>query len=1139
MDYPEPHTLTATQVFAALGQLKLYLENLPPELPEPISPSTSKYAEFVNFNLDVDIFEKTGDDVATMGEQFERVFGFKARTTGDQIIPIEERGEAITAVHAVLIKYYKKYPRNNVLKKWIIDILKGVEKAFRIHGRPLPSQDPPVDSGEKQTPSKRPRSPASDSGSELEIVGPSSSEKGSRKKLWKPSQTGPGRHADELMGSCINRWVEETNEGKKKYTWTCIACGKQSASNPVRDRVFKHVKECRKFKKYDHDLHRRILNELAGESLGAQVKATSEAPAPETPSQASGSGGSGGSTGIERRLQSLPPGSQPTLNMAPFREAGKKLTKDKKELLKKTVDLYVLQFITALGLSPQIVDSFWFRQIVEALNPNYKPMTSDELIDRHIPAEAAHIRQETIKRLRQEKNLSLTFDGTTIRKPESIYTSHVTTPSRETYVLSFHHDNGAAEHHTMDWICERINGDIEEIGEGRMGSLCSDSTSVTLGSRVRVCEEKPSIFNFDDAIHAISKPIEGVTKLDEFKEPISVMKGVVKFFKKSTFSTLALREQRAAEGEKVMALQKVARTRFGTHYDAAQALIPQLSSIRALVNNKTVKFKDANIHRVFATRQAFHDFETALLEYVTIIEPLIRSLWSLEAAHANGSDVFLFWLASAASLKARLTQTNPELVRPEVAKKVVKVFNYRYHKFFQDNDFYFTAFMLDPRYNREDFLRETHEGGLRLVVPPQNVPGVRPAVNRVPFNAAYQRVKEFLKKMLKAMLDVAKRKPDESEPLLQEISPAQAVSELRDQLEAYWRGAGIWMYNAGLPSNDPLDWWETVAKNPKGRVLGMLACKIFSCLINSMPDERTNSTITWLNSAVRGSQNAETIQDHVMIRQWYTVHDPPPGYKEFIKNPPKGLMETKAGRRNPALRNTYKKEPYRPAVKFRQLDKRVLERVKTLLPAPKAIAHDPAPPPADVPNPVAAAPPASLHLREEEEESASESEDEAHNAVQNSAPAEPAGTSPLELANFLLDPLIDLNAKGLRDLLEDEDPDGREDEERSEHGGASSAVSSDWDDNPDWRWLMQVLQRTIIPIAAQRLMINLRKVDYMGSRPIASKLLFAPPPPGSEDDGEDDEHRRDQLEMNVERSNVRSCAGQGDPYGTESAVVNA
>ena len=43
-------------------------------------------------------------------------------------------------------------------------------------------------------------------------------------------------------------------------------------------------------------------------------------------------------------------------------------------------------------------------------------------------------------------------------------------------------------------------------------------------------------------------------------------------------------------------------------------------------------------------------------------------------------------------------------------------------------------------------------------------------------------------------------------------------------------------------------------------------------------------------------------------------------------------------------------------------------------------------------------------------------------------------------------------------------------------------------------------QYVIIPILVQRLIINMRKVDYMGSEPVASKLLFAPPAPGSEDD---------------------------------------
>ncbi|TEB28594.1 hypothetical protein FA13DRAFT_1711624 [Coprinellus micaceus] len=64
----------------------------------------------------------------------------------------------------------------------------------------------------------------------------------------------------------------------------------------------------------------------------------------------------------------------------------------------------------------------------------------------------------------------------------------------------------------------------------------------------------------------------------------------------------------------------------------------------------------------------------------------------------------------------------------------------------------------------------------------------------------------------------------------------------------------------------------------------------------------------------------------------------------------------------------------------------------------------------------------------------------------------------------------------------------------------------------------------IIPILAQHLLINMRKVDYMGSEPIASKLLFAPPAPASEDDLEGD---FDSLEMTQGPSGLRQGGSAG------------
>lgn len=39
----------------------------------------------------------------------------------------------------------------------------------------------------------------------------------------------------------------------------------------------------------------------------------------------------------------------------------------------------------------------------------------------------------------------------------------------------------------------------------------------------------------------------------------------------------------------------------------------------------------------------------------------------------------------------------------------------------------------------------------------------------------------------------------------------------------------------------------------------------------------------------------------------------------------------------------------------------------------------------------------------------------------------------------------------------------------------------------------------VMPIFAQRLLLNVRQIDYIDSRPAASTLLFAPPPGASID----------------------------------------
>ena len=107
--------------------------NLPVSLPLHNKATESIYGAFLHFTIDPDILEKTGDEVGVFSEQLKGIFGWKTRSTGDGIIPIKERGRALSTAVDVLSRFHDKHPNNAVIEKWGFDIGKGVEKVYQIH----------------------------------------------------------------------------------------------------------------------------------------------------------------------------------------------------------------------------------------------------------------------------------------------------------------------------------------------------------------------------------------------------------------------------------------------------------------------------------------------------------------------------------------------------------------------------------------------------------------------------------------------------------------------------------------------------------------------------------------------------------------------------------------------------------------------------------------------------------------------------------------------------------------------------------------------------------------------------------------------------------------------------------------------
>src|SRR6266550_1855868 len=466
--YPPAEQISDLQFISVMAQLRTLLQNLPIQLPvaSPNDP-TSKYNAFLNFSLDPDIQEKTGCEVATLGEQLERVFGWKARTTGDGIIPIIERGTAICALSNIFEDFYARNPKNNVLKKWVLDFAIGAEKVYEKYGVQVGLyrssclrydiiwfQIPETGTVGTQLGKKRTRddNPGNDKITTAtrvvrdccKVLIESSLITDQAKQVYASSTTGRGRTPNELIAQLVIKYVTEAKneqgETVNKHSYACVSCKKESQGNAALNRVLQHAIHCPQLRESHQDLYRRAHDASVKGSLGAQL-------------EQAGADSETGTQETEIRPVKVSK-TQTTLDATQIREAGRKRKDEEQKTFQAKVDHIIMRLICVRGMVPTIVGSDEWKELMHVLNPRYHPSSVDMFIEKYIPQEAAFVRAKQIEKLQEEKNLTLTFDGTSIRKPQSFYTVHATTPNRESYLLDGH--EGSDEHHTTQWIKERL-----------------------------------------------------------------------------------------------------------------------------------------------------------------------------------------------------------------------------------------------------------------------------------------------------------------------------------------------------------------------------------------------------------------------------------------------------------------------------------------------------------------------------------------------------------------------------------------------------------------------------------------------------------------------------------------------------------
>ncbi|KAG2060034.1 hypothetical protein BDR06DRAFT_1003087 [Suillus hirtellus] len=120
------------------------------------------------------------------------------------------------------------------------------------------------------------------------------------------------------------------------------------------------------------------------------------------------------------------------------------------------------------------------------------------------------------------------------------------------------------------------------------------------------------------------------------------------------------------------------------------------------------------------------------------------------------------------------------------------------------------------------------------------------------------------------------------------LSISEANTRLKDLVKKYLKK--VYPFDRELQTDESAyEWWSYLDKDRSGdaQPLARLAVQIFVLVSNSMADERTGSTFTWLNSPLCSQQQVKTLVRTVQIRSWYkhdpSVHAPPPKKKPTVK----------------------------------------------------------------------------------------------------------------------------------------------------------------------------------------------------------------------------------------------------------------
>ncbi|QRV92908.1 hypothetical protein RhiJN_20926 [Ceratobasidium sp. AG-Ba] len=284
-----------------------------------------------------------------------------------------------------------------------------------------------------------------------------------------------------------------------------------------------------------------------------------------------------------------------------------------------TINHALLKFLCDRMIAPSAVDCSRWREFIEAIDPSVHTASASTIADSFVTTEAAYIHEASVHELSQHDHLTLSYDGGTTRKHESVYTVHITNPAtREAHIMEGNEASGVS--HTAEHICSVIDKALKEVGPGHFAAIVSDNAGNTRAARSLMQQEYPWIITLQDACHQLNNAAKDVGQLDYFQECIEQLRSIIKHFHSSSYAARHLAALRVAyhiaEG-----LVAIGLTRFASIYYAAYSTLKCLPLIRELISSGVLDINAASPLYWMVDRNAVWKFQEQLAQLVAVLEP--------------------------------------------------------------------------------------------------------------------------------------------------------------------------------------------------------------------------------------------------------------------------------------------------------------------------------------------------------------------------------------------------------------------------------------------------------------------------------------------------------------------------------------